>query len=331
MPPAPLRTLVLLRAPFSSPSGDPYASTALRSGHFDAVEHLPVLETTFANLEALARAIEFTERGEYDGVVLTSGRAAEAWAAAAALLPSPSTPSDGDRWTGTTPFFVVGPSTRSALLRAPGRVRPREENVRGAEETGTGEALGRFILAHFAGGAAREAAGEGDETGGGIRRLLYLTGDKNRDVLPSILSSSTSPSITLDALQVYATSPSPAFPSSLAALFERLSPPSEEAATREREIWFALFSPSCAAPLLSALRTPDLLPSSSSSSRLRIRLAAIGPTTRAYVEDDERVPVDAMARKPDADGLLGAIVDALEKDGKGGRLKGSGDLDAHLT
>ena len=51
------------------------------------------------------------------------------------------------------------------------------------------------------------------------RRLLYLTGDKNRDTLPNIL---TSAGIVLDALHVYATHGSPSFPHGLENAIENV-------------------------------------------------------------------------------------------------------------
>jgi len=66
-------------------------------------------------------------------------------------------------------------------------------DIRG-QETGNGEQLARFML------------GNGDKSSDN-KKLLYLTGDKNRDTIPKILNSNKdqSPPILLHPLQVYET------------------------------------------------------------------------------------------------------------------------------
>ena len=97
----------------------------------------------------------------------------------------------------TLPFYAVGQATASALsairttsptsLHAP-------HDVRGGAESGTAEKLAHFIVSDLSGSAHR--------------RLLYLTGDKNRDTLPNILQGG---GIQLQPLQVYATQGSSTF------------------------------------------------------------------------------------------------------------------------
>ncbi|GAA6036177.1 hypothetical protein JCM8097_006817 [Rhodosporidiobolus ruineniae] len=329
----PQRSLIFLRTPSAALDVCPYTAAALSAGFSSSsIHHLPVLSTSLTNLDRLARVLEEGLEGAYDGVVMTSARSAEAWAAAAASLDSTgSSPSSRDR----TPFFVVGQGTRTALLqRTVERHRPREEDILGADESGTGETLARFILAHYgeggAGATTKRGGGTGGERGERARRLLYLTGDKNRDTLPSILSSSPSPSISLDPLQAYATSTIPSFHASLASHLSALSSPSPTVSSTPpppspaQEVWLALFSPSSAAPLFASLRALSLLPPSSIAaiSGLRLRFVAIGPTTRDYVEQKEGVTVDATAERPEAVSLVKAVVRAIreEEEGAGGKL-----------
>ncbi|GAA5863373.1 hypothetical protein JCM8547_006962 [Rhodosporidiobolus lusitaniae] len=306
--------LVLLRAP-SSAGKDPYALAA-RSHGLKEVHHLPVLGTVFSNLDRLAQLLDTgLGDGEYDGVVMTSARSAEAWAEAARALSSSSVSSFAR--TMLPPFFVVGQGTRQALLNLlspESPYRPEEEDVLGAEESGTGEALAHFILAHFARPAV-DADGRGQEGARREVRLLYLTGDKNRDVLPSLLTSPPSsspnspsssspplppPRTILDPLQVYSTSPFPSFPSSLSSLLSSL-PPSI------RTVYFALFSPSSSAPLLSFLRDPP-----SPLRGVEVKFVAIGPTTRDYLVG-EGEEVAAMAKRPEAESLVEVVVNAMER------------------
>ncbi|GAA5978619.1 hypothetical protein JCM11641_002791 [Rhodosporidiobolus odoratus] len=399
------RHLILLRTPTEPPDQDPY--TLASTPHFTSISHLPVLETTWSNLHHLTTLLHSTLTTDYDGVIITSARAVHAWGQAAASLSSSSFPSTHrPHQRPLPPFFVVGPGTRSALLDLPDSpYRPRKDEIFGAEESGTGQALAQFIRAYYdererkvdpvsAGqrmNKKSEVRSEEAATGRQTRRrkrLLYLTGDKNRDTLPSILSSSSSASshstFDLDALQVYSTTVSPTFHSSLTSKLSSLShspyplfsdPPSssnDETSTPtgrakphpgptlpqstpppKIEIWFALFSPSTAQPLLQSLRQLALFPPctppppppphsspqcSSPDTRLRLRFVAIGPTTRDYLlsahhqtEEGGRgrggqggggVRVDAMARKPDAKGLVEAMLEVFkaeegERDGKG--------------
>ncbi|GAA6024023.1 hypothetical protein JCM10207_004492 [Rhodosporidiobolus poonsookiae] len=314
-PNPPQRHVIFLRTSTCPPSRCPYALAALSRSL--APHSLPILTTTLTHQHQLARAICTLEQ-EYSGVVVTSARSVDAWAAAAASLSPPSPPSSPTRTRTRTriPFFVVGHGTRTALLeRLDPPHRPIEEDVLGAEESGTGEALARFILDRFEADAQPGTADAGRE-GGAPKRLLYLTGDKNRDVLPSLLSSSST--ITLTPLQVYATAPVPTFPSDLAALLSALSTAPDRPA---EEVWLALFSPSSAVALLSALRDDGAKP----PPGLRIRFAAIGPTTRDFLVG-EGVEVHAVARTPDAEGLVKAIAEAVEREREGEeRRQGKGE------
>lgn len=96
------------------------------------------------------------------------------------------------------PFYVIGETTASAAaeLRTtlPSRLVPGD--IRGREQSGTAEQLAHFISSDLS--IRTDTA----------KKLLYLTGDKNRDTLPNIL---TSEGIILDALQVYATDGSSSF------------------------------------------------------------------------------------------------------------------------
>lgn len=81
---------------------------------------------------------------------------------------------------------------------------PRD--IRGGSETGTAERLAEFILKDLPSDATS-------------RKLLYLTGDKNRDTLPRILESG---GVELDSLQVYATQGSSTFPHDLSLALEHV-------------------------------------------------------------------------------------------------------------
>lgn len=89
-----MSNVLLLREPSPIP-GDRY-ETAFNSAGYHTVS-VPVLETVFANLPDLKYIINHGPTAErFDGVVITSGRACEAWKSAVHdLVKSPPEPSGG--------------------------------------------------------------------------------------------------------------------------------------------------------------------------------------------------------------------------------------------
>ncbi|GAA6001596.1 uroporphyrinogen-III synthase HEM4 [Rhodotorula paludigena] len=311
--------IVLARTPQTPLEQDPYFR-ALAGDPAWTLHHLPVLETSFTHDAELRRAVEVIHcsgQSAYDGVVITSARSIDAWRTAQLSLPSPLPLS-------SVFFFVVGQPTRSALLSVPSP--PRSNLVLGADESGTGEKLASFILAHFRAASTLPRR----------RRLLYLTGDKNRDTLPRIVHEGSEGKIELDALQVYATQRTRTFEDDVEEILRGII--AEE--DGKGDIWFALFSPSGAKECIAALRRRGVLPPSSRSpsprpasaspapsgpaaprpsSALttpaysdlapRIRLAAIGPVTQSYLEE-QGLTVHAVAAKPEPEALVRAVREA---------------------
>jgi uroporphyrinogen-III synthase len=165
--------ILLLRAPASPPEADRYEA-ALARASFRPLS-LPVLETSLENLDHLSRIIRGTEddgKGTVDGVIVTSARAVEACAHAGA---------DCD-WTAVR-FYAVGPATATQLAQ----LANPPQDVRGTE-SGTAERLAQYIV---------QDATQGE-------RLLYLTGDKNRETLPRVLRDGLGED-SVRELRVYAT------------------------------------------------------------------------------------------------------------------------------
>ncbi|BGP35105.1 uroporphyrinogen-III synthase [Rhodotorula toruloides] len=296
--------LILVRTPQGSLEQDPYrlALDSLDTASAFTLHHLPVLSTSYCNQDELVEAVRrvHSEGGEaYDGVIMTSARSVEAWSTAQTTLASSS--SSAALPTRSIPFFVVGNPTRMSLARAP--VPPPPELVLGAEESGTGEKLASFILRHFA------SSPEPPNSSRRRRRLLHLTGDKNRDTVPRILEEG---GVELDTLQVYATTRAPGFQ----ADFERLI---SEVDDDEGLVWMVLFSPSGSRECLAELRRRGYVASAavpttdSHTLARRLQFAAIGPVTQQFLEE-ERVPVHAVADKPEPEALVRAILEATEAE-----------------
>ncbi|KAJ6607406.1 tetrapyrrole biosynthesis, uroporphyrinogen III synthase [Mycena sp. CBHHK59/15] len=285
--------VLLLRAPSQNPdSPDRYDSMFRDSGY--RASSVPVLETVLTNLETLTDIVRSGSR--HAGVIITSGRACEAWSKACETLENQSSqevPSQESDWS-STPFYVVGKNTASMLtairLAHPqSRFVPRD--TRG-ESSGTSEQLARFILADL------ESSPESAQL-----PLLYLTGDKNRDTLPDILRRG---GLELSPLQVYQTQGSESFPRDLKLAIE--SSPHLESNTW----WIVFFAPSAAEFVTPFLRHHFDLRSTdgsvSSTTQSPARIASIGPTTSTYLQDQLNLQVDAVAIRPTAEDLVQAVL-----------------------
>ena len=215
------------------------------------------------------------------------------------------------------PFYAIGEATASAAaeLRAawPSRLIPGD--IRGQAQSGTADQLAYFILNDLS------ARVEGSTA----RRLLYLTGDKNRDTLPNIL---TSGGIVLDALQVYATHSSPSFPHDLKNAIENVQagkwPVEMFNSLKCRQLreridpsqswgWVVFFAPSAAEQVLPTLLDQFQFQGIDSSTpgfvgnKQRVRIAVIGPTTASFMRDTLKLHVDVVAPRPTSKDLASAI------------------------
>ncbi|KAF5353240.1 hypothetical protein D9756_007891 [Leucocoprinus leucothites] len=283
--------VILLRSPAES-QPDPYESTLLAASLNPY--SIPALETSFTHLSDLQSLVSLGPQAkDYAGVIITSKRSCEAWTTAAKNQLASLSPNDVSRselkaslvaWT-KVPFYVVGKGTAAALEEFRELCLESGVNstldIRG-QETGTGEQLAHFIL--------EDIRGDRDSN-----NLLYLTGDKNRDTVSKILSSeeAKASNITLHTLQVYE--------------------------THDNIWWFVFFAPSSsqfAYPMLSEhfQFIPKDSPSvSNATSALPIaRVAAIGRVTSAFLEEELKVRVDAIAAKPSPEALAAAISSAME-------------------
>lgn len=304
--------VILLRSPAES-QPDPYESTLLAASLNPY--SIPALETSFTHLSDLQSLVSLGPQAkDYAGVIITSKRSCEAWTTAAKNQLASLSPNDVSRselkaslvaWT-KVPFYVVGKGTAAALEEFRELCLESGVNstldIRG-QETGTGEQLAHFIL--------EDIRGDRDSN-----NLLYLTGDKNRDTVSKILSSeeAKASNITLHTLQVYETHGSTGFERNLGSVMTQVTHKE-----KDNIWWFVFFAPSSsqfAYPMLSEhfQFIPKDSPSvSNATSALPIaRVAAIGRVTSAFLEEELKVRVDAIAAKPSPEALAAAISSAME-------------------
>jgi len=190
-------------------------------------------------------------------------------------------------------------------------------DIRG-QETGSGEQLARLMLENI----------DRDITN---KRLLYLTGDKNRDTIPKILSSNEtfSSPILLHSLQVYETRGATDFERNIELLMAQEAQPHQGTSTcawrqvtdshsKDNIWWIVFFAPSSSQFAYPVLRKhfhfvhKDILLDLDMKSPLLVaRVASIGRTTSSYLEDELGIHVDATATKPSPEALSAAITSSM--------------------
>ena len=204
------------------------------------------------------------------------------------------------RWS-TVPFYVVGQATASALKGLENLyagIGFCRLDIRGAS-SGTAEQLAHFIL---------------NDPTSRSGQLLYLTGDKNRDTLPNILSGG---GIELHPLRVYETQGSSTFEQELLVALESfpkgecvsfLSPCIMLTILSDFSAWWIVyFAPSAAEFVTPILRRHFDFSMSEENGR-KMKIASIGPTTATFLREGLELQVDAVASKPTPEELVSSIV-----------------------
>ncbi|KAF9221800.1 tetrapyrrole biosynthesis uroporphyrinogen III synthase [Gyrodon lividus] len=296
-----MKHVLLLRAP-AEEGPDRYEAEFEARGYTPL--SIPVLETVTVSLKVLKEKILLGPKEQgLSGVIITSKRAVGAWSEAVKMIsqdPHIETSDNSVNW-GAIPFYVVGDATAAAASKIqtnfPSFSHLAPTLIRGGSQSGTAERLAYFLL--------EEVPSRDNET----RKLLYLTGDKNRDTLPQILSTSN---IDLDALEVYRTKGSSSFPTDLKSTLER-APIGNQADSTQNWGWVVYFAPSAAefvTPFLHnvfRLGGLDTYPQTS-TEKPTLKIAVIGPTTASFLQDTLKLQVDVVAPKPTPERLAGAVV-----------------------
>lgn len=235
----------------------------------------------------------------YSGMIFTSQRAVDAFATVIAKLdPEKISTSLFDK---AMPLYVVGPATAKgvAALGLPCQIL--------GEETGNGEALGKFILEHQRGLEDEVKILEG-------RRLplLFLVGEQRRDVIPNMLQSeelSATERIPVTEVVVYETGEMAEFEEIFSGLL------AEAKKARVKEQWVVVFSPQGCEAMLSALNWLDEKSGKYSAGRreivtgpMKTRIATIGPTTRDFLQTQFGFEPDVCAEKPSPEGVAEGIL-----------------------
>ncbi|KIK93597.1 hypothetical protein PAXRUDRAFT_144734 [Paxillus rubicundulus Ve08.2h10] len=290
-----MKHVLLLRAP--AKEGPDRYEVAFETRGYTPLS-IPVLETVPVNTDVLkVKILHGPKEQGLSGVIITSKRAVEAWSEALEMISQdPLTETQADTlvdW-GAVPFYVVGDATAAAAFeiqtKFPSFPHLVPIIIRGGSQSGIAERLAHFIL--------EDAPAHDNET----RKLLYLTGDKNRDTLPQILSTG---SVDLDALEVYRTGGSPSFPADLKSALER-APIGNQADSSQCWGWVVYFAPSAAEFVTPFLYDMFEL-GGQSTAKSTLKIAVIGPTTASFLRDTLKLQVDVVASKPTPEMLSSAV------------------------
>ncbi|PPQ65534.1 hypothetical protein CVT26_000491 [Gymnopilus dilepis] len=298
--------VLLLREP-TADGPDKYESAFTQAGYTPI--SVSVLETVLVNVPKLKDLIvKGPTSAGIEGVIVTSKRSCEAWREGLKLaVDTNGTGAEG--WLNTA-FYVVGQTTQASLNEVFAEFDLPPPDVRG-QESGNAAALAPFILKDL-----KERQPPLVHP-----KLLYLTGDKNRDTLPKLLKEG---GVELVELQAYKTQGSSLFEKNLEAAFDSVLaspgqtfPHSASAFLEPASWWIVYFAPSAAAFVTPILQKHFILSpaastladtsASSSKALSKAKVAAIGPTTNTFLLEELKLQVHAMAPKPTPDDIVRVI------------------------
>jgi uroporphyrinogen-III synthase len=225
----------------------------------------------------------------YGALIFTSQRAVEAFNEVVEDIRKERTSVD-DLLPESLPLYVVGPATARGLralnLRCP---------ILG-EETGNGEALAGFILEHY------------NSLYPGIPNppILFMVGDKRRDIIPRTLQSEQLPSdrsARVDELVIYETGEMRSFKSNFTDIWQA------NAVSGRKRQWIVVFSPTGCQAMLESLGLLDVETGKAKkiASGRETLILTIGPTTRDYLMNEFDFMPDVVAERPSPEGIAEGI------------------------
>ncbi|ORY86312.1 hypothetical protein BCR37DRAFT_341890, partial [Protomyces lactucae-debilis] len=223
---------------------------------------VPVLDHAMCNLDELRHLC--TQSSEtFSGLIVTSQRSVEALGE---ILHQLST-EDKQRLLAQE-VYTVGPATHRAIANL------GFSQILGSE-SGNGDALADFILAR---------SQQADVS----KPLLFLVGDKRRDIITRRMESAARP---LQELIVYKTIENADFPQAFANAIKAIQ------CAQQSLTSLVFFSPAGAHVALAHLKDNHDV----------TRIACIGPTTERYLVDEWACQNVIVAAKPDAPHLFEAL------------------------
>jgi uroporphyrinogen-III synthase len=225
----------------------------------------------------------------YGALIFTSQRAVEAFTQIVEDIRRNGKDDVDDLLPEDVPLYVVGPATARGL---------RAMNLRCpilGEHTGNGEALAVYMLEHY----------NNLHPGPGKPSILFLVGDKRRDIIPKTLQAAElgdDRRCKVDELVIYETGEMHSFKENFTTLWRK------NANARCARQWVIVFSPTGCQAMLESLDLLDRETGRAKPSRPNeILFATIGPTTRDYLNDEFGFTPDVCAEKPSPEGIAEGI------------------------
>jgi uroporphyrinogen-III synthase len=229
-------------------------------------------------------------RATYGALIFTSQRAVEAFTEVVEEIRAEGALDLDALLPESLPLYVVGPATarglRALKLRCP---------ILG-EETGNGEALAWFILEHY----------NGVCPGSSKPPILFMVGDKRRDIIPKTLESEeldSSKRTRVDELVIYETGEMHSFMNDFSMIWR------DNAGRGSERQWVVVFSPTGCRAMLESLGMLDVEAGrvKSAADQRDILIATIGPTTRDYLVHEFGFTPNVCAEKPSPEGIAEGI------------------------
>jgi uroporphyrinogen-III synthase len=241
---------------------DPYREAFSENGietHFvPLLTHKPINHSQIVNFLTSNTFLD-----EYKAFIITSQRCIES-------LDSVLSQIEEEELKGSIlkkPAYTVGPATYEVLSKL------GFEDIRGGTDAGNGSILSEIIISD-------------DLFQGENKKILFLTGETRKDIIPRKLSSS---GFDLTELVAYRTEVIP-------DVVERYTELHKEISKSSSEKWLVFFSPQGTEFITEHL-----------CENLDYKIASIGPTTEDYLLDKGIKPT-FVARKPTAASLLEGII-----------------------
>ncbi|KAF1985739.1 tetrapyrrole biosynthesis, uroporphyrinogen III synthase [Aulographum hederae CBS 113979] len=227
----------------------------------------------------------------YGGIIFTSQRAVEAFTKVVSDIRNSGKRID-DLLPSELMLYVVGPATARGL-----RALELKCPILG-EESGNGEVLAGYMLQHY--NALWKTALEKKLS------LLFLVGEKRRDIIPNTLQSSDlklSQQIPVHEVVIYETGEMASFRTVFTSLWSR------NIKNNIKTQWVVVFSPAGCKAMLESLGLLDETTGKikdgaiiDPSERGKAYIATIGPTTRDYLIKEFGYHPDVCAPKPSPQG-----------------------------
>ena len=180
--------------------------------------------------------------------------------------------------------YTVGPATARALTKL------QFSTIMGAD-TGNGGALANLLIQTFQRDGSFTTNGSNESAELHPRPpLLFLAGDKRRDIIPKRLAADNIP---LEELIVYETTVASTFDEELDRVLEDETDGDIE--------WIVFFSPSGAEVALEKLKRLNR----------KIKIATIGPTTEEYLRKEWNLIPDMVSAKPEPISMVRGILEHI--------------------